>query len=194
MTAPVLEVRDLVTEFHTRRGVARAVDGVSLSLNRGEILGLVGESGSGKSVTGFSLLGLVDEPGRIAAGSVRLEGRELVGLPSGAMRALAFPSEFLLSRRVRAGAALRAVSYVAGFAVDLPGFTGTPGFIVPCWLFAITLIDLPGLAPSGLAALFLRHLFNPLTSCPDAGALIINVRAGRRLLCTRLGTQLLPSS
>ena len=88
MTAPLLSVRDLRTHFHTRAGVARALDGVSFDLAPGEILGLVGESGSGKSVTGFSLLGLVDPPGRIAGGSIRFDGRDLVGLPPEAMRAL----------------------------------------------------------------------------------------------------------
>ena len=71
----LLEVRDLATHFFTKAGVVKAVDGVSFSLARGEVLGLVGESGSGKSVTGFSLIGLVDPPGRIVAGSVRLEGQ-----------------------------------------------------------------------------------------------------------------------
>ena len=88
MTAPVLEVADLRTHFHTRAGVVKAVDGVSFSLAAGEILGLVGESGSGKTVTGFSLLGLVDPPGRVAGGSIRLEGRELVGLPQTELRRL----------------------------------------------------------------------------------------------------------
>ncbi|MBP0464063.1 ABC transporter ATP-binding protein [Roseomonas sp. PWR1] len=72
----------------TRAGVAKAVDGVSFDLAAGEILGLVGESGSGKSVTGFSLLGLVDPPGRIVGGSIRFQGRELVGMPPAALRAL----------------------------------------------------------------------------------------------------------
>ena len=84
----VLEVTDLATHFATRDGVARAVDGVSFRLDRGEIIGLVGESGSGKTVTGFSLLGLVDPPGRIVAGSIRLEGQELVGLPERQLRRL----------------------------------------------------------------------------------------------------------
>jgi peptide/nickel transport system ATP-binding protein len=84
----VLEVEGLVTEFATREGPLRAVNGVSLSLKPGEVLGLVGESGSGKSVTGYSILGLIDPPGRIAAGSVRFEGRELVGLPESELRAL----------------------------------------------------------------------------------------------------------
>ncbi len=83
---PVLEVTGLSTAFHTRAGVAKAVDDVSFALGRGEILGLVGESGSGKTVTGFSLLGLVEPPGRITEGSIRLEGEELVGLAPGAMR------------------------------------------------------------------------------------------------------------
>ena len=80
MTAPLLEVRDLATHFFTRAGTVKAVDGVSFTLHPGEVLGLVGESGSGKTVTGFSLLGLVDPPGRIVRGSIRFEGRELVGM------------------------------------------------------------------------------------------------------------------
>ena len=88
MPENVLEVRNLVTEFVTREGPLRAVNGVSFELKEGEILGLVGESGSGKSVLGYSILGLIDPPGRIAAGSVRFEGRELAGLPDGEMRKL----------------------------------------------------------------------------------------------------------
>jgi peptide/nickel transport system ATP-binding protein len=89
MTDTLLEVRDLQTHFHTRAGVLKAVNGVSFALDRGEILGLVGESGSGKSVTGFSLIGLVDPPGRIASGSsIHFSGQELVGLPQAGMRAL----------------------------------------------------------------------------------------------------------
>ncbi|WP_246270236.1 ABC transporter ATP-binding protein [Hongsoonwoonella zoysiae] len=84
--APILEVKDLATHFFTRAGVVKAVDGVSFSLNRGEIIGLVGESGSGKTVTGFSLIGLVDPPGRIVGGSVKLEGQELVGLDDAGLR------------------------------------------------------------------------------------------------------------
>jgi peptide/nickel transport system ATP-binding protein len=82
----VLEVAGLATHFFTRAGVVKAVDDVSFILGAGEILGLVGESGSGKSVTGFSLLGLVDPPGRIVRGSVRLNGTEMVGLGQAALR------------------------------------------------------------------------------------------------------------
>ncbi|GGH10722.1 ABC transporter ATP-binding protein [Alsobacter metallidurans] len=88
MSAPLLDVSGLETQFPTRDGVVRAVNGVSFTVNRGEILGLVGESGSGKSVTGFSLIGLVDAPGRIAAGSVKLDGRDIVGLPNDELRAI----------------------------------------------------------------------------------------------------------
>ena len=84
----LLEVADLRTEFATRDGVLRAVQGVSFSLDRGQVLGLVGESGSGKSVTGFSILGLIDPPGRIAGGSVRFDGEELVGAAEERLRAL----------------------------------------------------------------------------------------------------------
>lgn len=79
MQTPVLEVTGLCTEFHTREGKVRAVDDVSFTLHKGEIIGLVGESGSGKSVTGFSLLGLIDPPGQIVSGSIRLNGAELIG-------------------------------------------------------------------------------------------------------------------
>jgi peptide/nickel transport system ATP-binding protein len=85
---PLLEVTDLATHFHARAGVVKAVDGVSFSLKRGEVMGLVGESGSGKSITGFSIIGLLDPQGRIERGSVKLEGRELVGLPADELRAI----------------------------------------------------------------------------------------------------------
>ena len=84
----ILQVRGLATEFATRAGALRAVDDVSFELKPNEVLGLVGESGSGKSVLGYSILGLVDAPGRIAAGSVRFAGRELVGLPERELRQL----------------------------------------------------------------------------------------------------------
>jgi len=88
MTAPLLAVEGLRTYFTTRTGVVKAVDDVSFTLEPGEVLGLVGESGSGKSVTGFSLLGLVDPPGRITGGRILFEGRDLVGLPEEELRAI----------------------------------------------------------------------------------------------------------
>ncbi len=77
MSTPTLVVEDLETQFATRGGIARAVNRVSFELERGRIMGLVGESGSGKSMTGYSIIGLVDEPGRIVG------GRVLLTLPSG---------------------------------------------------------------------------------------------------------------
>jgi peptide/nickel transport system ATP-binding protein len=68
---PVLEIDGLRTWFDTRAGTVKAVDGVSFTLERGEVLGLVGESGSGKSITGYSIMGVVDEPGRIVEGAIR---------------------------------------------------------------------------------------------------------------------------
>jgi peptide/nickel transport system ATP-binding protein len=88
MSAPLLQVRELSTQFVGRAGVVQAVDGVSFDVQAGEIVGLVGESGSGKSVTGYSILGLIDPPGRISGGSVRLDGQELIGLPRQQLRAL----------------------------------------------------------------------------------------------------------
>jgi peptide/nickel transport system ATP-binding protein len=88
MGDPVLSVAGLRTHFFTRDGVVKSVDDVSFHVNRGEVLGLVGESGSGKSVTGFSIMGLVDAPGRIVEGSIRLDGEELVGKSEDEMRTL----------------------------------------------------------------------------------------------------------
>ncbi len=76
----LIEVQDLKTHFFTKRGVIRAVDGVSYSLKKGEILGVVGESGSGKSVTAFSIMGLVDPPGRVVSGSVHYKGRDILNI------------------------------------------------------------------------------------------------------------------
>ena len=85
---PLLQVEGLRTGFPSRNGMLHAVDGVDFSLERGEILGLVGESGSGKSVTGFSILGLVDPPGRILGGRVLLDGIDLALLDEGARRTI----------------------------------------------------------------------------------------------------------
>ena len=84
--APVLTVENLKAHFFIRSGVVKAVDGVSFDIAPGEVLGLVGESGSGKTVLGASILGLVDPPGRIVEGSVRLVGEELVGRPEEVLR------------------------------------------------------------------------------------------------------------
>ncbi len=83
---PLLEVRGLRTSFYTRDGVVRAVDGIDFHVDRGEVLGLVGESGCGKSVTSLSILRLVAKPGRIEAGQVVFDGRDLLTLPADEMR------------------------------------------------------------------------------------------------------------
>ncbi len=86
MTEPLLVVENLHTRFHTFAGTVNALSGVDLTLEQGEIMGLVGESGGGKSVVGFSILGLIDPPGVVEEGSIRLEGRELRGLDEAALR------------------------------------------------------------------------------------------------------------
>nr|WP_255545554.1 ATP-binding cassette domain-containing protein [Micromonospora tarensis] len=83
--APVLEIRDLSVSFPTETGTVSAVDGVSLDLAPGEIVGMVGESGCGKSVTAMSLAGLLPGSARVT-GSVRLNGTELVGARESALR------------------------------------------------------------------------------------------------------------
>jgi peptide/nickel transport system ATP-binding protein len=88
VTTPTLDIRNLRTHFFTRAGVVKAVDGVSFAVARGEVLGLVGESGSGKSVTGFSVIGLVDPPGRIVDGAILYRGRDLTKLAASELRAL----------------------------------------------------------------------------------------------------------
>ncbi|RYI84294.1 MAG: ABC transporter ATP-binding protein, partial [Acetobacteraceae bacterium] len=88
MSAPTLEVRNLRTHFFTRGGVVKAVDDVSFSVKSGQVMGLVGESGSGKTVTGFSIIGLVDAPGRITGGQILFKGRDLATLPEAEMRGL----------------------------------------------------------------------------------------------------------
>ena len=84
----ILEVDQLTTQFDTRAGVVRAVNGVSFTVAPGEIMGLVGESGSGKSMTGYSIMGLIDAPGRIASGRVIFKGQDLRSLSAEALRHL----------------------------------------------------------------------------------------------------------
>lgn len=87
-TDQLLDIQNLQTWFHTRDGIIKAVDGVSLQLRDGEILGLVGESGSGKSITGFSLMRLVDDPGRISADRMFFDGQDLQALSAEEYRRL----------------------------------------------------------------------------------------------------------
>jgi len=86
MTEAALRVENLRTHFFTRQGVVKAVEDASFSIGPGKILGLVGESGSGKSVMGFSIMGLVDPPGRVVAGRILLGGRDLRTLAPEEMR------------------------------------------------------------------------------------------------------------
>lgn len=81
----MLEVHDLVTEFPTRKGVVRAVNGVTFDLEQGEILAVVGESGSGKSVTSLSIMGLLQKPGHVAGGSITFDGKDLLALSESEM-------------------------------------------------------------------------------------------------------------
>jgi peptide/nickel transport system ATP-binding protein len=82
----ILEVKDLTVQFPTRRGTLTAVDSISFSIHPGEVLGVVGESGAGKSITGMALIGLLEPPGRIAGGEVRLEGERIDNLPHDKLR------------------------------------------------------------------------------------------------------------
>ena len=83
---PVLEVNNLRVEFNTRRGTLTAVDDISFQVNEGEVLGVVGESGAGKSITGAAIIGLLEPPGRIAGGTVRLDGDRIDNLTAEQMR------------------------------------------------------------------------------------------------------------
>src|SRR5207245_10962103 len=88
MAAPILQVKDLKTQFFTDDGVVKAVNGVSFDLYPGETLGIVGESGCGKSVTALSILRLVQEPGRIVNGQILFKGDDLLELSNEEMREL----------------------------------------------------------------------------------------------------------
>ena len=76
----ILSVENLRTYFHTRKGVVKAVDGVSLQIEAGRIFGIVGESGAGKSITGFSIIRLIDPPGKIESGAIHLAGHDILSL------------------------------------------------------------------------------------------------------------------
>ncbi|MDC1169694.1 ABC transporter ATP-binding protein, partial [bacterium] len=83
---PILKINNLQTHFFTKAGILKAVDGVSFEIGAGEIVGLVGESGSGKSITGFSVMGLVDPPGKIIDGSINFKGQDLSALSNNQMQ------------------------------------------------------------------------------------------------------------
>jgi peptide/nickel transport system ATP-binding protein len=87
-SVPLLDVRDLTVEFHTRRGTVRAVEHVNLTVAKGETIGIVGESGSGKSVTSYAVMRILDHAGRIAEGSVAFSGLDLRAAPESEMRDL----------------------------------------------------------------------------------------------------------
>lgn len=88
MRQTILSVENLKTHFFSRAGVVKAVDDVSFSIRSGEVMGLVGESGSGKSITGYSIIGLVSEPGKIVGGSIKFKGEELRDMPEARIRSM----------------------------------------------------------------------------------------------------------
>ena len=88
MSAPLLEVKNLRVEFPTRRGTLLALDDINFEIAPGEVLGVVGESGAGKSLTGAAIIGLLEPPGRIAGGEIRLDGQRIDNLPYEQMRAI----------------------------------------------------------------------------------------------------------
>ena len=77
MSENLLEIKNIDVTFKTRHGILKAIDNLSLSVNKGEILGLVGESGAGKSMTGAAILGLIDPPGRLSSGQIWYKGQRI---------------------------------------------------------------------------------------------------------------------
>ncbi len=88
MSGALLSVRDLRVEFVTRRGRLVALDGLSFDIAPGEVLGVVGELGAGKSLTGLAIIGLLDPPGHIVGGEIRIQGERIDDLPPAKMREL----------------------------------------------------------------------------------------------------------
>ena len=86
MAEPLLEVKDLKVSFRTEDGLVRAVDGITFSVDEGEVVGIVGESGSGKSVTMMSVMRLINDPNAIYEGEILYKGRNLMGVSQDAMR------------------------------------------------------------------------------------------------------------
>ena len=88
--SPLLQVSDLVVDFHTPHGVARAVDGASFAVHPGKTLGLVGESGSGKSVSALSVLGLLSPSAQVVSGEIRFAGKDLLQMTTRERRPRSF--------------------------------------------------------------------------------------------------------
>ena len=86
MADPILEIQDLRTYYHDGKTVLKAVDGVSLRLERGSVLGLVGESGCGKSTVAMSILNLIPHPGNIESGRILFEGKDILKMSSDDLR------------------------------------------------------------------------------------------------------------
>ena len=108
MTQSLLALSDLHVTFSTRRGLVEAVRGVTLSLGKGEMLGLVGESGSGKSVTGFAITRLLDAAGRITAGHILFRGQDITKISGGDFRHLHGAAMAMISR-IRGRRSIRSV-------------------------------------------------------------------------------------
>ena len=88
MTETLLKINDIKTQFFTKRGIVPAVDGVSIEIPRGEIIGLVGESGCGKTMTAMSLMGLVQKPGKVVSGEILFNGKNLLKLNKNELRSI----------------------------------------------------------------------------------------------------------